>query len=165
MTEVSRRNFVAAGATLAGALLGTQKSYALGNGNGFRAAAPDLDSKSDQAKRSGIQRVYALCEVTGGGEKVYGIAIEYDSDIDASSLKLDSYKAAVYPVAKGFFAGMPQEPDKNQSTEPAKDRSIVAIYTNDAPQLGRNASKNGSYVIIEFAHDSDLSLPDRKSVV
>ncbi|ACV76148.1 MAG: prolyl oligopeptidase family serine peptidase [Zymomonas mobilis] len=163
MTEVSRRNFVAAGATLAGALLGAQKSYALGNGNGFRAAAPDLDSKSDQAKRSGIQRVYALCEVTGGGEKVYGIAIEYDSDIDASSLKLDSYKAAVYPVAKGFFAGMPQEPDKNQSTEPAKDRSIVAIYTNDAPQLGRNAAKNGSYVIIEFAHDSDLSLPTADS--
>ncbi|MFT8736940.1 MAG: prolyl oligopeptidase family serine peptidase [Zymomonas mobilis] len=162
MTEVSRRNFVAASAVLAGAVLGAQKSYASGNGNGFKAAAFE-DEEPNKVKTPGIQKISALCEVTGGGEKVYGVAIEYDVAIDSKSLNLDSYKAAVYPAVKGFFAGMPEEPDKNKTTEPAIERPIVAIYTHDTPQLGQSQQTAGRYVIVEFKHDADLSLPTTDS--
>lgn len=116
------------------------------------------------SKGPGIQRIYALCEVTGGGEKIYGIAVEYDADIDPASLVRNTYKTAVVPAAEGFFAGMPNEPDKNASQEAAQPRAVSFIYTNSEPALlpGR-ASVTGKYVITEFGQDTDLSLPTRDS--
>lgn len=167
MTEVSRRHFVAVGAALAGAAstggLGAREARAAQNGNGFMAASMPQgpDGPGGHAKRGpGLQGIYALCEVTGGGEKVYGIAIEYDADIDPASLTLDTYDASVFPAAEGFFAGMPQEPDKNASTAAARPRAVMAIYTNAEPALRPDRkSVAGMYVIAEFRHESDLSLP------
>ena len=110
------------------------------------------------------QRVYALCEVTGGGEKVYGIAAEYDADIDPQSLQNDTYKAGVVPAAEGFFAGMPNEPDKNDTQAAPVMRAVNAIYTNTQPALlASQSSVTGRFVIIEFSHDADLSLPTTDS--
>ncbi|TPJ83281.1 peptidase [Mesorhizobium sp. B2-5-13] len=167
MTNVSRRDFVAIGATLAAAAsvatLGVKEAHAE-NGNGFSAAAPDDAVSSDGHRGPGLQDIYALCEVTGGGEKAYGIAVEYDVDIDPASLATDTYGAAVFPAAEGFFPGMPQEPDKNAMTGPAKPRAIATIYTNAEPALRPDQkSVAGRYVITEFEHDPDLSLPTADS--
>ena len=165
MTGVSRRNFVAAVTALAGGAtvlgLSANKVSAAGNANGFAAAAPDAPNGPSGP---GLQSIYAICEVTGGGEKVYGIAVAYDVDIDPASLALDTYSAGIIPAPEGYFPGMPQEPDKNASSETAKPRSIAAIYTNTEPALRADRkSTGGKYVITEFKHDIDLSLPTTDS--
>jgi predicted peptidase len=159
----------AAGAVLAGAAavgkLGVQEASAAEN-NSFQAATSVMQRGpgSRQKKGPGIQAIYALCEVTGGGQKVYGIAVEYDAAIDPASLTLDTYTTSVFPAARGFFPGMPQAPDKNSTTEAARARPVVAIYINAEPAL-RSDQKNvaGMYVITEFAHDPDFSIPTSDS--
>ena len=170
MTDVSRRDFVTAGAVFAGVTAamgaGARQAHAAGGGHGFMAASsggPDGPGPHKPAS-PGLQGICALCEVTGGGEKVYGVAVEYDATIDPASLALDTYSTAVFPAAGGFFAGMPQEPDKNETTAAAKPRPIVAIYTNTGPGLRPDRkSVPGRYVITEFGHDPDLSLPTTDS--
>lgn len=170
MADISRRDLVAVGTALAGAAsavsLGVQEARAQGGGNGFQAASSALPGGPGRRKSNGpgLQGIYALCEVTGGGEKVYGIAVEYDANIDPASLTLDTYSAAVFPAAKGFFAGTPQTVDKNATTDAAKPRAVAAIYTNTQPALRPDRkSAAGMYVIAEFLHDPDLSLPTTDS--
>lgn len=165
MSDMSRRTFMVAGTALAGALSATvlPRPANAANKNGFMAAAVS-DDKDKAPKGPGLQRIYALCEVTGGGEKVYGIAAEYDADIDPQSLKNDTYKAGVVPAAEGFFAGMPNEPDKNDTQAAPVMRAVNAIYTHTQPALlASQSSVTGRFVIIEFGHDSDLSLPTTDS--
>lgn len=174
MTDVSRRNFVATGAALAGAAsalgLGATQAHAQPGGFAVASGAPggpgaDGGGPGGREKRGpGVQAVHAICEVTGGGEKVYGIAVEYDADIDPASLALDTYGAGVVPAARGFFPGQPNEPDKNASTEPARPRKVAAIYTNaQAGLLADRKNVAGHYVIVEFQHDTDLSAPTTDS--
>lgn len=112
----------------------------------------------------GLQGITALCEVTGGGEKVYGIAIEYDVAIDPASLDRSTYATGVVPAARGFFPGMPQGPDKNASMLAPAVRAVTAIYTNAQPALRADRrSVAGAFVIAEFDHDPDLSLPTTDS--
>ena len=167
MTEVSRRNFVKAGAMLAGAVstvTGARPAQAQAL-DGFQAASAQSPGGDNRTPASpGLQRIRAVCEVTGGGQKVYGIAAEYDQPIDPASLGLDTYAAAVFPVARGYFPGMPQAPDKNASAEPAVPRAAVAVYTSDQPVLREDRrSVRGRHVIIEFARAADLSLPTTDS--
>jgi predicted peptidase len=166
MTNLSRRNIFKAGAILAGATaagkLGVQQASAAGTG--FQAAAKPGGPGSAEKKGPGIQNIYAVCEVTGGGEKVYGIAIEYDAVIDPKSLALDTFTTSVVPAAEGYFPGMPQGPDKDATTAPAKARPVVAIYTNVEAALNSDKkSVSGKFVIAEFAHDTDLSIPTTDS--
>ncbi len=170
MTNMSRRSAMKFGALLAGAstagALGVQQASASGNANGFQSAAGMMPGGPDDGgkKAPGIQGVTAICEVTGGGEKVYGVAIEYDKPINPASLARDSFTTKVFPAAAGFFPGMPQEPDKNATAGAAKARAIVAIYTNAAPALADGQkSVAGNFVIAEFTHESDLSLPTADS--
>ncbi|MBO1324454.1 prolyl oligopeptidase family serine peptidase [Acetobacter sp. TBRC 12305] len=173
MTDVSRRNFVTAGAVLASAVstigLGVPRAQAADGGHGFMAASspgPDgFDGPGPHHRKTpGLQGIRALCEVTGGGEKVYGIAVEYDAAIDPASLAPNTYITAVFPAAKGFFAGMPHEPDKNDTTAVARPRAVFAIYTNSEPALRPDGkSVAGRFVITEFSHDPDLSLPTTDS--
>jgi len=174
VTDVSRRGFVAVGTAVAGAVsaaaLAAQEARA--QGGGFTAASnvpggPGGAGNGFPGRKAtgpGLQGVLALCEVTGGGEKVYGVAIEYDATIDPVSLTLDTYTAAVFPAAKGFMPGQPQTVDKNATTEAARPRMIAAVYTNAEPGLRADrTSVPGPYVIAEFPHDPDLSLPTNDS--
>jgi predicted peptidase len=167
MTDLTRRGIMKFGAVLASTTaagkLGIQQASA--DGNGFQAAKKVPGGPGhDEKKVPGIQNIYAVCEVTGGGEKVYGIAIEYDAVIDSTSLALDTYTTSVFPAAEGYFPGMPQGPDKDATTAPAKARPIVAIYTNAIAALTSDKkSVDGMFVITEFAHDPDLSLPTTDS--
>ncbi len=172
MVDVSRRAFVAVGTALAGAAsvaaLGVRNAEAQANGNGFMAASAGMPGAFGPPDRTshgpGLQGIHALCEVTGGGQKVYGIAVEYDVDIDPSSLAPDTYSTGVVPAAQGFFPGMPQASDKNATSEAAKPRAVAAIYTHAAPALRPDRkSAAGRFVITEFAHDADLSLPTTDS--
>jgi predicted peptidase len=153
MTELTRRVFIkvssATGAAFAGVAvvgtLGVQAARAA-DANGFQAASSAMmRGPGGRAKKGpGQQNIYALCEVTGGGEKVYGIAIEYDALINPASLALDTYTTSVFPAAKS--------------------RPVMAIYTNAEPALlGDQKSVAGKYVIAEFAHDPDLSTPTTDS--
>jgi predicted peptidase len=159
-----------AGAVLAGTAaagkLGVQEAYAAENASGFQAATTVMSRGpgSRGKKAPGVQSIWALCEVTGGGEKVYGIAVQYDAVINPASLALDTYTTSVFPAARGFFPGMPQEPNKNSTTAAAKARPVVAIYTNAEPALlSDQKGVAGMYVIAEFEHDPDLSIPTTDS--
>ena len=168
MTRLSRRTLLQSGAS-AGALLagvtvaggfGVVGARSAGGGDGFAAAAGKGGPGPKKPAAPGLQGVTAICEVTGGGEKVYGVAVQYDAAIDAASLAPDTYAASVFPTAAGYFPGLPNGPDKNATADPAKPRPIASLYTNDAPALrGDQKSAPGAYVIAEFAHDPDLSLP------
>jgi predicted peptidase len=157
------------GALLAGVTaignLGVPEAAAAGGGNSFQAAGGMPGGPGgDEKKAPGIQNIYAVCEVTGGGEKVYGIAVQYDAVIDPNSLALDTYTTGVVPAADGYFPGMPDGPDKDATTAVAKARPVVAIYTNIVAGLTNDRkSVAGTYVITEFAHDADLSLPTTDS--
>ncbi|PJZ03388.1 peptidase [Pantoea rodasii] len=165
MSNMSRRTFMVAGTALAGAISSATipRAAQAANKNGFMAAS--VNGVSDNEKKGpGIQRIFALCEVTGGGEKVYGIAVEYDVEIEPTSLSHTTFKASVVPAAEGFFAGMPNEPDKNATQAAPVNRSVAAIYTHSQPALSASqASVTGKYVIVEFSHDADLSLPTTDS--
>ena len=170
MTEISRRKFVAVGTVLAGSVsavgLHAQPPRGEGNANGFMAASANSPGGPDDGRKMtpGLQGISALCEVTGGGEKVYGIAVEYDVAIDPASLAPATYATGVVPAAQGYFPGMPQAPDKNSSTAAPVARPVAAIYTNAEPALrGDRKSVPGRFVIAEFAHDPDLSLPTTDS--
>ena len=174
MAVLTRRLFMRvgslAGAVLAGAAatakLGAQTARAADNQGGFQAATSVVTKGQGigGGKGPGIQTIYALCEVTGGGEKVYGTAVEYDAVINPTSIAHDTYTVGVFPAAVGFFPGMPQAPDKNATTAAAKTRPVVAIYTNTEPALlGDKKSVAGKYVIAEFEHDTDLSTPTTDS--
>lgn len=171
MNDVSRRGFVAAGTALAGMSaigLGAPRADARQAG-GFMAASSGNPGGPDGSgprpgRGPGLQGIAALCEVTGGGEKVYGIAIEYDAVVDPASLAPDTYTTSVFPAAQDFFPGMPQEPDKNATAHAPLPRAVVVIYTNAQPALRPDRrSVAGRYVITEFAHDPDLSLPSTDS--
>lgn len=164
MKDLTRRGFVKVSATVGAVLAGVFTGKLPAQAGGFQAASGSGGPRSRETKGPGIQGLYALCEVTGGGQKVYGIAVQYDAVISPDCLALDTYTAGVFPAAKGFFPGMPKEPDKNSTTEAAQARPIVAVYTNSEPALcsGRK-SVAGTYVIVEFAHDSDLSIPTSDS--
>ncbi|WP_020559802.1 alpha/beta hydrolase-fold protein [Thiofilum flexile] len=169
MPNLTRRGFIKissmAGAVLAGIIAVGQAGKVQAAGNGLTAASSAMeDNNSGVPKTPGIQAVYALCEVTGGGQKVYGIAVKYDTVIDPASLALDTYNAGVVPAAKGFMPGMPQSADKNSGSEAPVTRLVATIYTNAAPALLSNQqSVAGQYVIAEFAHDPDLSIPTTDS--
>ena len=144
MIDISRRNMMKFGAALAGAsavsTIGAQQASAAG---GFQAASKGGPGGpgGDEKKGPGIQNVYAICEVTGGGEKVYGVAIEYDAAINPASLAKDTFTTNVFPAADGYFPGMPDGPDKDSGTTVAKPRSVVAIYTNTASSLAQRQDK------------------------
>jgi predicted peptidase len=173
MKDLTRRGFVKlssmVGAVFAGASTGKIAAQATGfqaasgqDGPGGQGGPGGPGGPGGMAKKGpGIQSIYALCEVTGGGKKVFGIAVQYDAVIDAASLALDTYTTSVFPAAREGGPGMMQGPGTPQSsTTPAtaKARPVVAIYTNAAPALlSDRKSVAGMFVIAEFAHDSDLS--------
>jgi predicted peptidase len=179
MTDVARRKFVATATALAGAFstlgLGARELRAAQNSDSFNTASAGQPGTPSPAGPGGpggaakdvgpgLQGIYALCEVTGGGEKVYGIAVQYDADIAPGSLSSNTYTAGVFPAAKGFFPGMPDAPDKNATTAAAEPRAVVAVYTNAEPALRADRqSTPGKYVITEFQHNADLSLPTTDS--
>ncbi len=170
MTGVTRRGFIkigsATGVVLAGTAAGLQKVFAADSGSGFAVATQVMPNGPDSGakKAPGIQNIYALCEVTGGGEKVYGVAVQYDAVINPASLALDTFTASVFPAARGFVPGTPREPDKNATSEAAKARPVVAVYTNAEPGLRSDReSIDGMYVVAEFEHDPDLSIPTTDS--
>lgn len=164
MPPFSRRNFLSTAAALASVSgLALQTARAQG-GNGFTAASASAPGRPARPMTPGLQGISAVCEVTGGGEKVYAIAVQYDTAIAPHSLALDSYTAAVVPAANGYFPGMPTGPDKDASDKVAVPRTIAAIYTNTAAACRADrTSVPGPYVIAEFAHDADLSLPTKDS--
>lgn len=168
MTDLSRRVFMTVGTTFAGAAstgwLDVRQARAQGGRNGFQAASSGLAADNRKNMEPGLQGIHAICEVTGGGQKIYGVAVEYDVDIDPAGLTLDTYITGVVPAAKGYFPGMPQEPDKNATSEAPQPRAAAAIYTSGAAALtpGRENAA-GRFVIVEFAHDTDLSLPTTDS--
>src|SRR5579871_5420053 len=116
MTDLTRRDFMKAGSVAGAVLAGTaaagklavQQTRAADNANGFQAATSVMSrGPGSHPKRGpGIQSIYAVCEVTGGGEKVYGIAVEYDALINPGSLARDTFSAGVFPAAPGFVPGM-----------------------------------------------------------
>ena len=71
MTVFSRRSILSGGLALV-SLAGTapQLVWAQGSGEGFMAASDAMGGPDAGPKTPGIQRISALCEVTGGGEKV-----------------------------------------------------------------------------------------------
>lgn len=129
--------------------------------NGFMTASTPkggIPRKDDRNLEGGIQAIHALCEVTGGGQKVYGIAIEYDRNIDASSLVPDTYVTMVYPALRRGPPGMHHS--TSEETSPPKARSTQYIYTNTIPALRDDStSVRGQFVITEFKADSDPSSP------
>ncbi len=167
MSNISRRKLMTTVAVLAGAAaVGLGGAARAQDRTGFQAAAAGMpDGPMDRGPRTpGLQNVYAICEVTGGGTKVYGVAVEYDVAIDAASLSPATFTAAVFPAARGYMPGLPEAADKNATQAPAAPRGIVSFYTNDYPVLRPDRrSVSGRFVILEFAHDADLSTPTTDS--
>jgi predicted peptidase len=173
MRDLTRRNFMkigsAAGAALAGtaagSTLGARGVHAADAQEGFQAATTVMSRGSDSSeeKAPGIQSTYALCEVTGGGQKVYGIAVQYDAVIHPAGLAPDTFTTSIFPAARRY---PPRRPQNVADPLPAaaKVRRVAAIYTNAEPALLRDQkSVAGMYVIAEFQHDPDLSIPTTDS--
>jgi predicted peptidase len=165
MTDLSRRGFVTAGAALTGAAsalgIGVRKARAQG---GFAAAANAGGPGRRRGGGPGLLGIDAICEVTGGGQKVYGVGVEYDADIDPASLALDTFATSVVPAARGFMAGTPESIDKNATSEAPRPRAAAAVYTNTASALRPDRkSVPGRFVVVEFAREADPSAPTADS--
>ena len=166
MRHITRRGFVKVGSMAGAAVAAVSARKLEGQATGFTAASNPGGARVRTKKGPGLQGIYALCEITGGGQKVYGIAVQYDAAIDPASLGLDTYTTSVFPATRGgngLGTGMggPGMPPSAQTQGPPpspKARPVAAIYTNSEPALlGNRKSVAGMYVIAEFAHDPDLS--------
>ena len=168
VNDLTRRDFMKVGSAAGALLSGTAAASPLGlqqGGGGFQAATqvPSNAPGPGTKRGPGIQGISALCEVTGGGQKVYGVAVQYDADIDPASLAIDTFAASVFPAARRNFPGGPQNPAPSAPAGPVA-RPVAAVYTNDVPALRSDQrSVGGRYVIAEFHHDPDLSLPTADS--
>jgi predicted peptidase len=168
MANLTRRHFMRIGPAAGAALAGTAAARPLvgqQGGGGFQAATRDMPPDPARGVKNGpgIQRVVALCEVTGGGQKVHGIAVLYDAVINPASLALDTFTTSVFPSARGNAPGGPQNPAASAPAAP-QARPVAAVYTNDAAALRRDRSSvGGMYVVAEFQHDPDLSRPTADS--
>jgi hypothetical protein len=136
LKDLTRRGFVKISSMVGAVFAGAATGKIGAQSTGFQAAGgPDgPGGPGGMAKKGpGIQSIYALCEVTGGGQKVYGIAVEYDAVIDPASLDLGTYTASVYPVARGGGPGMmggpgmPQNSTMPATTPNAQGRPLVDI--------------------------------------
>jgi predicted peptidase len=163
MPTLSKRDLLRGGIALV-ALSGLSPKLAWAQAQGFGAALGAMQGPDAGPVVPGIQDITAVCEVTGGGEKVYGIAIRYDEAIDPASLGLETFATGVVPAADGYFPGMPEAVSKVSTDTAPAPRAPKAVYTNDAAALRPDqSSASGPFVIVEFAHDSDLSLPTTDS--
>ena len=79
MKDLTRRGFVKGSSMLGALLSGLSTGKLVAQAGGFQAANEPGDPRGREKKGPGIQGLYALCEVTGGGQKVYGIAVVYDA--------------------------------------------------------------------------------------
>lgn len=88
---------------------------------------------------SHIESVTALGEVYPSGEKIVGLAIQYDCEIDGSSLTLG-----------GSGVGQ-QASEAGLGSYSVLSRSITNIYTNDTASLSEDGGlSSGNYVILEL---------------
>jgi predicted peptidase len=111
-----------------------------------------------------ILNVYALSEVTGGGQKVSGVAVEYAESVDAASLSADTFSIGVVPSKRPMIAGNARPGDRLPSDQAPQLREIQHLYTNSSPAIRPDHSnKAGRYVIVELVRDADLSLPSTES--
>ena len=166
MTDQNRREFLKAAAATGAVLAASTAAGGADARSGFQAASAVLshDAAGRGTGGAGVQGIDALCEVTGGGRKVYGVAIGYDAIIDPGSLAADTFTTSVVPAVHGIVSGTPRNPSNKPGTATAKPRRVDAIYTNAEPALRADRrSVAGKYVIAEFAHDPDLSLPSTDS--
>ncbi|MFC4556123.1 alpha/beta hydrolase-fold protein [Georgenia faecalis] len=100
----------------------------------------------DCALEQGIQGVVPITEILAYGQKVTAVAVEYSADVDPRGLDLATFTVSdsLYNFRFNPVADL---------TDPTKraDRTITAIYTNDAPSLEADQqSDRGRYVIIEL---------------
>ncbi|MFF4729841.1 alpha/beta hydrolase-fold protein [Streptomyces mirabilis] len=122
---MDRRTFMAGSATATAGALAV-----------FDSATP---GSADEAGRTGsgddhVRSVTAITQVFGSGQKLVAVAVEYDSDIDGSTL--------------------------STSTFAVTDRTVTKVYTNrtaDLAQRGKadlaQRGKAGRYVIVELSPD------------
>jgi predicted peptidase len=94
----------------------------------------------------GVQNVIPITQVLAFGQKVTAVAVEYSSEVNARTLDRDTY--AVSDSLYNFRfnpVGDIADPTKRAN------RTIVAVYTNDEPDLNANRrSDRGNFVIIEL---------------
>ena len=101
----------------------------------FMAYAP-LDAQAatktiiQQADKQGLQRVTAITNVYGDGEKVAAAILEYPRDINPDAVNVADFSATGKEIAK--------------------------VYVNNQPQTS-NTSRLGRYIILEFAHQNSAS--------
>lgn len=121
------------------------------SGAGSVAAGKDDALKVDSDGKSGgtdsdvsefyehVISVSALAKTYAIGEKIVGVAIEYDVDVDASS------------VDPGHGGIGQQAQEKGLGSFSVLGRSIVTAYVNDKAELSDEGGKSkGTYVIVEL---------------
>ncbi|MFE2520368.1 alpha/beta hydrolase-fold protein [Streptomyces mirabilis] len=114
---MDRRTFMAGSATATAGALAVLGSATPGS--------------ADEAGRTGsggdhVRSVTAITQVFGSGQKLVAVAVEYDSDIDGSTL--------------------------STSTFAVTDRTVTKVYTNRTADLAQRG-RNGRYVVVELSPD------------
>lgn len=114
---MDRRTFMAGSATAAAGAL-----------TAFGSATPSsADEAGGAASETGhVRSVTAITQVFGDGQKLVAVAVEYDSDIDGSTLSTSTFAVA--------------------------DRTVTKVYTNRTVDLAQR-DKAGRYVIVELSPD------------
>lgn len=151
--NMSRRGFLTAGGAtaLAGAatlLAGCASGGA--NETGSASGASEELTVNKDSKLNGtdegvkafyehVSSVAAIAKTFANGEKVVGVAIEFDTEVDGSTVD----------PGNGGIGQQAQE--KGLGTFSVLGRSIVTAYTNDKAELNdEGGKKKGKYVIVEL---------------
>ncbi|MFD3314305.1 alpha/beta hydrolase-fold protein [Streptomyces sp. NPDC058694] len=115
---MDRRTFMAGSATATAGALAV-----------FGGATPGSAEETGGAGGTGsggdhVRSITAVTQVFGDGQKLVAVAVEYDSDIDGSTL----------------------------STFTVTDRTVIKVYANRTADLAQR-SRDGRYVIVELSPD------------
>lgn len=83
-----------------------------------------------QADKQELQKVTAITQVYGDGEKVAAAILEYPQDINPDAVSIADFSATGKVIAK--------------------------VYVNNQPQTS-NTSRLGRYIVLEFAHQNSAN--------
>lgn len=106
---------------------------------------PVTVTKTAVSADDAIKNITSLGFVDADGSKLKAIAVEYDVELEASSVTLESFEVENYSILKGMF-----QTGEAIGSDPG---TATKVYLNDAPETTESGKDSGNYVIIEVNTD------------
>ena len=116
-----------------------------------------MATESGRSADEAIVSVKSYGFVDVEGAKTCAIIVEYDTEIDASSVSPEDYIVTDYAIFQEQANGFEQAIELDYDGIAGNEGAIVKAYVNDEPAPAESGKESGKYVILEVNTDYMLS--------